>query len=352
MSDESESRPLTRREAREAGDTGETELPAEAGVELTPSGSSPAIRDQFRAARDGFEQQVTQARGHFDQANERIKERTGRNLILAILIGVACGVGLLASLLFIKELFIPIAMAIALLATYELARALRAAGRRVDIVPQLIACAILVPIGYFAASWLSWIMLIAVVVFIAVWRMIAQMVAKDGRVYGRVVADVAISCLIPVYVAFLTSIALMLLAQPRGELWVLGFIIVATATDIFAYAFGLMLGKHPMAPRISPKKTWEGFSGGVIGAAAAGVLLGLYLLGIPWWGGLLLGIAVLASATIGDLAESMLKRDLGIKDMSSWLPGHGGVLDRLDSILPSTVPAFALYTLLTPWMVL
>jgi phosphatidate cytidylyltransferase len=132
---------------------------------------------------------------------------------------------------------------------------------------------------------------------------------------------------------------------------VLSFIVIAVVADTAAYAAGLSFGKHPMAPRISPKKTWEGFGGAVVGSLLAGALLGVFLLGIPAWGGLVLGAAILASATLGDLGESMLKRDLGIKDMSSWLPGHGGLLDRLDSILPSTVPAFALYVLLSPWMV-
>ena len=105
-----------------------------------------------------------------------------------------------------------------------------------------------------------------------------------------------------------------------------------------------------MAPRISPKKTWEGFGGAVAGVLIVGVLLAVFLLQLPWWAGLILGASILISATLGDLGESMLKRDLGIKDMSSWLPGHGGLLDRLDSILPSTVPALALSFLLAPWI--
>ena len=103
-----------------------------------------------------------------------------------------------------------------------------------------------------------------------------------------------------------------------------------------------------MAPRISPKKTWEGFAGAVVAAVVAGVLLALFMLGLDWWMGVVFGVVILATATVGDLGESMIKRDLGIKDMSSWLPGHGGVLDRLDSILPSGTAALALYYLFTP----
>ncbi|WP_309064416.1 phosphatidate cytidylyltransferase [Microbacterium sp.] len=321
-----------------------------------------AIRDQWRAARDELGSQVAHARGefehrvshakdHFEQANERIKQRTGRDLIVATLIGVVFGGVLLASLLFFKWLFVPIAVAAALLGVYELGRALRSGGRRVDTAPQLVAGGLLALSGYFAEMWLSWVMLIAAVAFVSVWRMVAQMIAQDGRTYGDVLADVVVGGFMQVYVPFLASLALVLLSREDGEWWVLSFIVVAVAADTCAYAAGLAFGKHPMAPRISPKKTWEGFVGAVAGSLAAGALLAAFLLGLPWWCGLILGAAVLASATLGDLGESMLKRDLGIKDMSSWLPGHGGLLDRLDSILPSTVPALALSFLLAPWMV-
>jgi phosphatidate cytidylyltransferase len=165
-----------------------------------------------------------------------------------------------------------------------------------------------------------------------------------------VLGDVVVSGFVQVYVPFLASIALILLSQDGGQWWVLSFIAIAVAADTGAYASGLAFGRHPMAPRISPKKTWEGFAGAVAGSLLVGVLLAIFLLHLEWWGGLILGATILLSATLGDLAESMLKRDLGIKDMSSWLPGHGGLLDRLDSILPSTVPALGLYFLLAPWI--
>lgn len=311
-----------------------------------------AIREQWRAARDEFGNHVSIARGQLDQANERIKERTGRDLILATLIGLAFGAALLASLLFIKVLFVPFALAAALLGVYELSLALRASGRRIDVVPQFIAATLLVLSAFFVESWLVWVMLFLAVAFVIVWRLVAQMVAKDGRTYGDVLADAVIGGFVQIYVPFLASVALILLKQEGGQWWVLSFIAIAVVADTGAYAAGLAFGKHPMAPRISPKKTWEGFGGAVIGSIAAGVLLAIFLLQLPWWIGVIFGIAILLSATLGDLGESMLKRDLGIKDMSSWLPGHGGLLDRLDSILPSTVPALCLYFLFSSWTVL
>lgn len=311
-----------------------------------------AIREQWRAARDELGTHVSHARDQLDQANERIKERTGRDLILAILIGLAFGAALLGSLLFLKVLFVPFALAAALLGVYELSRALRSSGRRVDVVPQLIAAAFLVLSAYFAEPWLCWVMLFVSVAFVIVWRLIAQMVERDGRTYGDVLADAVISGFVQVYVPFLAGIALILLKQEGGQWWVLGFIAIAVAADTGAYAAGLAFGRHPMAPKISPKKTWEGFGGAVVASLAVGVVLALFLLELPWWCGLIFGASILLSATLGDLGESMLKRDLGIKDMSSWLPGHGGLLDRLDSILPSTIPALWLYFLFSPWVVL
>lgn len=316
------------------------------------SGDPTAIREQLRAARDEIESRASHARDQLDQANERIKERTGRDLILAIVIGLGFGVILLGSLLFVKWLFVPIALAIALFGVYELSLALRASGRHVDVVPQLIAGALLVGTAWFADFWLIWVVLFVSVAFVIVWRLTAQMAARDGRTYGDVLSDALTGGFIQVYVPFLASMAVVLLRQDGGQWWVLGFIAIAVSADTGAYAAGLAFGKHPMAPKISPKKTWEGFAGAVVASIIVGVLLALFLLELPWWGGVILGVSVLLTATLGDLGESMLKRDIGIKDMSSWLPGHGGLLDRLDSILPSTIAALSLYFLLSPWAVL
>ena len=117
------------------------------------------------------------------------------------------------------------------------------------------------------------------------------------------------------------------------------------ANDTFGYLVGASLGKHPMAPKISPKKSWEGFAGSIAGATAVGVLAAVFLLDKPWWVGVVLAVGMVAAATAGDLSESMVKRELGIKDMSSILPGHGGVMDRLDSIVFASPVAFILYSI-------
>lgn len=335
--------------SRPAGDAPLTRKDAAARRAAPPPTDPGAVfQSHIRAARTEFESQVAHARAEFEEANERIKQRTGRDLILAILIGLAIGVVLVASLVFFKWPFVIFALAAALLGIFEFGRALIAAGRRVDIVPQLIAGAALVLAGFFLSPWMLWVTAFVAVAFVIVWRVIGQMARRDGRLYGDVLADVLIAGFIQVYVPFLTALCLVLLQRDGGEWWVLAFIIVAVAADTGAYATGLTLGRHPMAPRISPKKTWEGFAGAAVAAIAAAVLLAMFMLNLPWWTGLIIGPVILASATIGDLGESMIKRDLGIKDMSSWLPGHGGVLDRLDSILPSAPVALALSYLLVP----
>lgn len=315
--------------------------------------SDPAIRfqEQVRAARADLETHVAHARAEFDQANARIKERTGRDLILAILIGVAIGVLVVASLIFLAWPFAVFALAATLLGVFEFSRALQASGRRVDVIPQLLGAALILAAAYLLDGWLHWVSVVVTVALVAVWRLLSQMVARDGRAYAAVLDDLLVGGFIPIYVPFLASFALLLLRRPDGEWWVLAFIIVVVAADTAAYGTGLLLGRHKMAPHVSPGKTWEGLAGAAVAALGSGALLAWLMLGLPWWTGLVLGAAVLGTATAGDLGESLIKRDLGIKDMSSWLPGHGGVLDRLDSILPSAATALALSYLLAPWAV-
>ncbi|HCM51415.1 phosphatidate cytidylyltransferase [Microbacterium sp. UBA837] len=328
-------------------DRSDARVPGESAGEATEE-AGPGLQAQMRTARTEFEQHVAHARAEFEEANERIKKRTGRDLILAILIGVGIGAVALLSLIFIKWVFIFLALGVVVLGVVEFSRALAGSDRRIDLAPQIVAAVVVLLSGAFLELWLHWVALFAALAFVVVWRLITQMAAADGRRYSAVTSDVLAGTFVVFYVPFLASMAMVLLRQDAGEWWIIAFIAVAVVADTAAYASGLTFGKHPMAPRISPNKTWEGFAGAVVGAVAAGILLGIFMLGIPWWAGAILGAVILGTATTGDLGESMVKRDLGIKDMSSWLPGHGGVLDRLDSILPSATAALALYYLFSP----
>jgi phosphatidate cytidylyltransferase len=288
------------------------------------------------------------ARADFDHANERIKQRTGRDLLGAIAIGLLLGVVLVLSLIIWKPVFLVFVLAAAGSGIFEIARALQGSGRRIDLVPHVLGLIAMVISAWFLPLWIHWVVVCAAVVLVVAWRLVAQAIARGGRSAVAVWRDVLAGALVQLYVPFSASLAIILLRQEHGEWWVLAFIIIAIVADTAAYATGLSFGKHPMAPRVSPKKTWEGFAGAVAGAIVAGILLAAFMLSLPWATGIIIGVVILITATIGDLGESMIKRDLGIKDMSSWIPGHGGVLDRLDSILPSAGAALALYYLLTP----
>ena len=306
--------------------------------------SRAEIHDQVKATRADFERHVLARKAQLDATTERIEARTGRNLILAILIGLGVGALVVVSLIFIKELFLVFGAAMAGFAAFELTQAFRGAGRHVPRIPTVIAAVGIIPATFFLHAGGQLVALSAGVALVVVWRLVEEAVVPSARrgaaALGR---DVTWSILVQIYVTLLASFAILLLAESGGEWWVLGFLIVVVAVDTGAYASGLSWGRHPMAPTISPKKTWEGFAGAAVAAIVAGVLISVFMIGMPWWFGVVFGAVTLLTATAGDLAESLIKRDLGIKDMSSWLPGHGGFLDRLDSILPSAAATYVLY---------
>jgi phosphatidate cytidylyltransferase len=267
--------------------------------------------------------------------------RAGRNLPAAIAVGVLLGAAVLVALFTVREIFVGIAAAAVAVATIELAGALaRGAGIRVALWPVLI--------GGQAMVWLSWPfgrngMLAAFVLTVLaclVWRF-------RGGSTGYV-RDVSASILTAAYVPLFASFAAMLVAPPDGRARVLCFLILVVSSDTCGYIAGVLLGRHPMAPSISPKKSWEGFAGSMTGGVVAGALCLTLILPGRWWQGVLFGAALVLTATVGDLVESLIKRDLGIKDMGQLLPGHGGVMDRLDSLLPSAVVSWLLLTLFVP----
>ena len=312
-------------------------------------GHDHAARGEFRAQvharRADLERQLEASRAQFDQAQERINARTGRNLLLAILIAVAFGGLFLLSLLVVKELFMAFAAVLAGFASYELTVALRHGGYLVPRIPTVAAAVIAVPVAYYGGAPAQLLVVLGAALVVVVWRLVEQSSAKVRASSTGLSRDLAASVFVQGYVTFLATFTVVLTAAEGGQWWTLGFIITAVAADTGAYASGLAFGKHPMAPVISPKKTWEGFAGGALASLIAGVLVSTLMLGNTWWFGLAFGAAIFLTATLGDLAESLIKRDLGIKDMSSWLPGHGGFLDRLDSILPSAAVAFVAFRL-------
>lgn len=291
---------------------------------------------QVRATNDKINAQVR-------ATNDAINKRTGRPLLRAILVGLALGGALIVSLVFFKALFMVFAALLIGFTTVELANALRSAGRDVPRIPTLVAALAVIPAAFFLGAGGHWLATLGGIAVICVWRLV-ELATPAGRASRKdLLLDLGAGALIMVYVAFMASFTVLLTAQDGGQWWTLAFLIVVVSVDIGAYASGLAFGKHKMAPTISPGKTWEGFAGSVIAAILAGVLLAIFMLQQPWWVGVILGVVMVATATLGDLAESLIKRDLGIKDISTWLPGHGGFLDRVDSSLLSAAAAYALF---------
>ncbi len=279
--------------------------------------------------------------------NDKINARTGRPLLRAIAVGLLLGFALLFSLIVVKPFFMVFAAALIGFTAYELASALRIGGRDVPRIPTVIASIAIVPAAFFWLAPGHWLVTLAGIAVIALWRLV-ELVRPTARASAKeVLLDLAAGTFIMVYVAFMGAFTVLLTAQDGGQWWTLAFLIVVISVDIGAYATGVAFGRHPMAPVISPKKTWEGFAGSVAAALLAGILTSIFMLHQPWWVGVILGLVMVATATSGDLAESLIKRDLGIKDISSFLPGHGGFLDRIDSSLLSAAAAYALFLIFT-----
>lgn len=289
--------------------------------------------------RDEIRAHLESTRAQFEATNAKIEARAGRNLVFAIGTGLLFGAVFLASLLLVKQVFIVLVAIIVAITLVELASAFRVAGRRVSRIGAVLGGLIIVA---GAAFWNAEGMLIGLFAgsaLLTVWRLVEGLVSRDTPP-RTVIRDVFSGLFTLVYVGFLASFTVLLVNVEKGEWWVFALVLIVVSVDVGAYAAGVTLGKHKMTPRISPNKTWEGFAGAAVVAAAAGVLVAIFALQQPWWVGVVLGIVVLFTATGGDLTESLIKRNLGVKDMSTWIPGHGGFLDRLDSILPSAVGVY------------
>jgi len=266
--------------------------------------------------------------------SEKKPGRAGRNLPAAIASGVVLGAAIICSLVFWKTAFMLIVVAAVLVAVWELAHAFATGQIRLTREPVMAGGAAMVLSAYFFGAP-------ALVAATAVTALACMLWRLRGGVAGYVM-DVTAAVFTILYVPFLGGFVALLLAEHHGALAIVTFILVTIASDIGGYAVGVVAGRHPMAPVISPKKSWEGFAGSAVSCVLAGWLTVVYLLDGRWWVGVLLGLVAVVMATLGDLCESVIKRDIGIKDMSQIVPGHGGLMDRLDSILATAAPAWLL----------
>ena len=263
--------------------------------------------------------------------------RAGRNLIAAIGVGLVLGLGLvLAPILWAPWVFAFVVAAAMVIGALEIETAY--ANRDVTLVRwPLLAGAGALPLCAYYLGPTAMVAAFAAALLV-IW---ALRLAGPTDCY---VADAGASSFVLAYTGLLGGFAALTLAAPDGGARIISFVVLTICSDIGGYAAGALFGRHPIAPRVSPKKSWEGLAGSLVLQSVAGVLLFVHLLHGTWWQGLIAGLVLTVSATLGDFVESAVKRDLGVKDMGTVLPGHGGLMDRLDSLLPNAFVSWALFT--------
>ena len=271
------------------------------------------------------------------------KSRAGRNLPAAIAVGVVLGAMAIGILLFAPIWWLPLLAAAMAIATHEVIRRLREHGYVLPVIPLLV--------GGQAMIWLTWPFGVAgllggyggTIVVAMVWRLLKQGLNSQPVNYLR---DIAATVLLATWVPMFGAFTALLIFADDGGVRVFTVISTVVFADIGGYVAGVLFGKHLMAPAISPKKSWEGLGGSLVFGVAAAVVSVTFLLGKPAWVGVPLGLMLVITGVLGDLVESQIKRDLGIKDMGTLLPGHGGLMDRIDAMLPSAVAGWIVLTLL------
>jgi phosphatidate cytidylyltransferase len=248
-------------------------------------------------------------------------------------VGVALAALVLGTIYTVKELFVALVVVVLAIAAHELTTVLRSAGVQVPLVPLVAGSTVMLVAAYSSG-------VDALAAGYALTLTAVALARLPGPADG-LWRDVVTGMLVVTYLPLLASFAMVMLAASDGPDRIVVFILAVVMSDIGGYTAGVLFGKHKMAPRVSPKKSWEGFAGSVVGGSVATVLSVQILLDGTWWQGLLIGAVAVLTATVGDLTESLFKRDLGVKDMGRLLPEHGGIMDRLDSLLPSA-PVVAL----------
>ncbi len=282
-----------------------------------------------------------------------VEAKGGRSLSQSIIFGLLLAFLFLASVLVIKELFIALIAVAVAIGAWELATALRQKNWHVPRVPVTIGSLIVMPLTYWGGERAQWMGVLAIVGALVLWRSIELLIKRGTlkRTFSEAFRDFSASAFVVIYLPLTMSFAALLFREPahdgfvEGKYWIITFVTTVILIDSSAYLFGRKLGKHPMLPKVSPKKSWEGFAISALFGLASSILQTVWLLQLPWWFGVVIAAVILMSAVLGDFAESLIKRDLGVKDMSSLIPGHGGMMDRLDSMLPAALSSYLLMAL-------
>ncbi|WP_392542572.1 phosphatidate cytidylyltransferase [Oryzobacter telluris] len=302
--------------------------------------SDAIAADDHTVTTDATDTLVTEDTSATQDASAPPTSKAGRDLRAAVGVGLLLGGVVIGTLVVDARAFLAVVVVAVTYGAWELRRAVATKGIRVPLVPLVLGSVGMLVSAYLRGAEALVITLGLTVVGLLVWR-VADGIAGAAR-------DLGASSLIAFYPVFLGGFASMMLAAPDGRQRIIVFVLVTVFSDIGGYAVGVKLGKHPMAPSLSPKKSWEGFAGSVVTCAVVGSIALPLLLGGLWWSGAILGAVAAAAATLGDLIESSVKRDLGIKDMGTLLPGHGGLMDRLDSLVVVAPVAWVLLIWFVP----
>jgi phosphatidate cytidylyltransferase len=268
--------------------------------------------------------------------------RAGRNLPAAIGVGVLLGAMAIGILLFAPIGWLPVLAVAIPIATHEVVRRLREAGYALPIIPLLLGGQAMIWLTYYGPAGMAGAYGATIVVCM-VWRLVGQGLRQQPVNYLR---DISATVLLATWVPLFASFSALLIFQDHGGIRTFTVIATVVFADIGGYIAGVLFGKHLMVPAISPKKSWEGLGGSLLFGITAAVLSVAFLMDKPAWVGVPLGLMLVITGVLGDLVESQVKRDLGIKDMGTLLPGHGGMMDRIDAMLPSAVAGWIVLTLL------
>jgi phosphatidate cytidylyltransferase len=259
--------------------------------------------------------------------NEAINAKAGRKLLPSILVSLTLIALVWATLAYARVIFAVLVAIAVSLGIREITRAFAAAGIHISMRSLIIATA-----GLTYAVWSAGVEGLAVATAIALPVLLISRLRKGPQDF---VKSATATTLALIYLPFLAGFLILLARPDDGLARVMTFVVLVGCNDTFGYLVGVLFGKHPLVPKISPKKSWEGLVGSVIFTSIGGALSFYYILDLQWWIGVLVALVIVFTATSGDLIESAMKRDLSLKDMGSLLPGHGGMLDRLDSVLLS-----------------
>ena len=269
--------------------------------------------------------------------SENPKIKAGRNLPAAVASGLVLAILVIVSLVTIKWLFGVLAVAALLVAVHEFVSVLRSKGIHVARTPVYIATAAIPSAAYLWGLEAQLAATGIAILAVMMWRL--------RRGAQGFVADISVSVMLVAYLPFMAAFLMLTLSADNGPWRVFVFILLTVSNDIGGYAVGVLFGKHPIAPQISPKKSWGGLFGSVVLQSVVGIVAFIYIFDAPWWQGLIAGVVLTVSATGGDFIESAVKRDLGVKDMGTVVPGHGGIMDRLDSLVPNAFVSWVLFSI-------